>query len=114
MLEVDPPERHERLFLYRRRNGLTIDQFAYQLRVSQMQYRRWEAGEVKGIPDIEIDELSTIEKCILLRRRANLTQTMVAQRMGIAVIGVVRMEAGLIKIDDLVKFWRKYQSDQAN
>ncbi len=114
MLEVDP-ERHERLFIYRRRVRLTIDQLSYQLRVSVITYRRWEEGKLpRTCPDVEVGELSTIEKCILLRRRAKLTQDMVAARMGIASIGVKRMEAGLIRIDDLVKFWRKYQSDQAN
>lgn len=113
MLEVIPAK-HERLLIYRRREKLTIVQFAYQLRISDMQYRRWEAGEVKDIIDIDVGELSDIEKCVVLRKRHGLTQAVVAQRMGIHVIGVVRMEAGLIPVTDLVKFWRKNLSDQAN
>lgn len=114
MLELDPPpDKHERLYIYRRRARLKIHQLARMLAISNTQYMRWERGEAwENCPDIDVGELSQMEVCILLRRRAGLTIHQLAERWGKSHSAVDRMEHELIRTDDLIEYWRKTLSEQ--
>ena len=96
----------EKLFLWRRRLGLTQMEAAIKLGVSTDQIWTWEDGNMKiPMPTINVVSPNDVEICVLKRRRANMTQKEVAKQLKVSRLWVNKMESGDVSVDRLVSFW---------
>jgi len=112
MLEVEPTP-GEKLFLLRKRAGLTAEQMWPRFKVGKDRYLLWEKDRFHGVPVVNIGELSELEKCILLRRRYKIGVVQVSEESGIRVDLVMSMENGYTEPSRLIEYWRKKTSDRA-
>lgn len=96
----------ERVFLYRRRAGLTQAEAAEEAGVSVYQYRALERGEREDPVSVPLGRLRPHERCVILRRRAGLTIDRFAQLVRLSRWWVVQMERGAKAPDALVELWK--------
>jgi len=97
----------ERLFLNRRRSGLTQAAEAKRRGVSLYRYAKWELdADTGGSTKIPlINRLFPHEECIVHRRRCGMTAEQVASKMGCCTFWVRRMEKGQVPHSRLYAFW---------
>ncbi len=105
---LHPPElsKGERLFLHRRRKGLTWFEAAEFWKVPGKKYRQWEADEREKAPYVNISAPNVIEECILQRRRWKITQGRLAKKLNLSRAWVNQMENGSADKYRLVLFWQ--------
>lgn len=114
-------EPHEKLFLYRKRTGLSQKALVDDVRsrtstypVNLQKVKDWEAGAADFDPVFVLPyqphAVSQAEWCIIERRRAGWTQEDVADKLKVQLSMVKRMEAGTAPAEELVKFWEKRQN----
>lgn len=106
-MKIKPPLSYaERLFLARRRAGLTLGEAARRIGISERRYSLSERGLKEYVPTAEIrGEISAVEYCVIKRRRAGLLQREVAQRIGRSRVLVVHMERGEAPVKELLAYW---------
>lgn len=111
-------EPHEKLFLYRKREGFSQQQLIDDIKdynpgltVNLQKVKNWEAGAELFDPVLVLRyqpfAISKSEWSIITRRRAGWTQEHVAESLGVELSLIKRMEGGTIPCDDLVKFWEQ-------
>jgi DNA-binding XRE family transcriptional regulator len=103
------PTNAEKLFLMRRRQGLSQLDMAKALGISPFAYGMLERGEV-AVAQHSVSlsgPLSDAERCVLMRRRAGFTQKRVAKELGCSRAWVNKMERGEAKIDELLWYWEQ-------
>lgn len=94
----------ERLWVLRRRRGITVDEAASEYKVSAYTYYRWEADKSEG-PDPKLDIVEPYEHYALLRRRAGMTIADLAKLLGLSGFRVSKMERGKYPHTHLMLFW---------
>lgn len=99
----------ERLFILRRRDGLSQTVEAGRQGVTRFIYGAWELD--RNIPyDLVIpiiEKLEPHERCVLYRRRAGKTQDAIAMDMDMSRYWVNLMENGRAPSDDLLWYWEQ-------
>ena len=95
----------EKIFVWRRRLGLSQNQAAKLLGVSRSEYCSYELALSEKTPDKRIGEITPVEACILLRRRQKKTQRQIAQEIGICKAWVTNMEKGTAPSKKLLEYW---------
>lgn len=96
----------ERLYILRRRKGLTQAQMAATLGVHRNTYGPMELStEDLGMVLEDLGELAEAEQCIIKRRREGMTQHELAKKMGISRQWLYYMENGEQSCAALVEFW---------
>lgn len=105
----------ERVFLSRRRKGLTQRGAAERLGLSRRQFQELEAGRVddeyiKGVETIltrfaAIDAIHDHERCVISRRRAGKSMTDMEAGTGKSRQWIYEMEAGRSHCGLLLNFW---------
>lgn len=97
---------HERLVLWRRREGLEQSDALREFGVTRGAYQAMEEG--KRAVTVALDPLDGIteqEFCMLMRMRYGMTQGDVAEALGVTRVWVNRMEAGTADVDRLMAYW---------
>lgn len=113
---LDPLADHEKLFIWRRRQGLTQKEFAALIDIGISTYERLERGAGRVRPEhIYVAKaaaagvfgwsLSCGEACTILRRQSELTQARVAKDLGVSRYWVHRMECDYATPDRLLTYW---------
>jgi transcriptional regulator with XRE-family HTH domain len=95
----------ERLFIRRRRDGLTIAQAAKRSGSSLYRYKRWEEGKLAGAPVVKLGALAFHERATILRRRSGLSVIAFAKRLGVTPWWVTQMESGHVNPQRLRDHW---------
>lgn len=116
---------HEKLYLYRRRQGFDhtkmskdINKRLKSLKVTPDQVQDWETGDVPFDPVLVLPyqphAISATEWCIITRWRAGLSTNRVAALMKVDGRVVRSIEAEEADATPLVKFWEKraYKAQQ--
>jgi DNA-binding transcriptional regulator YiaG len=101
------PTPGERLYIWRRRSGMSQTDAAAHYKVHVDRYRAWESdARVKGRrPNQPLGHLRSNEQCVLMRRREKLTQREVAEAIGVSRLWVIMMEDGKAADDRLCQHW---------
>lgn len=110
----------ERLFLLRRRSGLTQARAAHLLGVGVDKYVEYESdqrqpesavvdGKVVKIKrgNVPVGTVEDSEVCVILRRRSGMLQKELADLMGVSRIWINFMENGARPCHTLIEFWRQ-------
>lgn len=99
----------EKLFIKRRRLGLSQAYMAGDLGVSYAKYRCWERGEFTKndtVPVIELGpKLARREVCTIIRRRMGVKQWEIAKALKVKTPLVTMMERGVVDCHRLVNYW---------
>ena len=84
----------ERLWLFRRRMGKTLQRQAEAYGVSQWRYTEWEHDRPTGEPQpwVRVDPLNVGEQCALARRRSGWPLRRVARESGLSHVTVLKWE----------------------
>lgn len=94
----------EKLFLWRRRKGMSQNQAAKHFKMSRRQYLKMEFDQAPS-PTITLGQLTPQEKCIMYRRHSGMTQLEVAEELKVTRLWVNHMENGKGSIDTLLWYW---------
>ena len=96
----------ERLFIWRRRAGMTKLGAAKRLRVSRRVYHGWETNrEPRNRPTKKVPDLTLCEFCVLLRRRRGVRTTDLAEEIGVSRTWLAQLERGVADPSRLYSFW---------
>jgi len=108
-LRLSPPLTDgERLFVDRRRRGLSQTRAAKRARVSYRRWCRWEDDlptPDQAPPRVDVGKLEPHEWARLLRRRRGIKRAEVAAALGLSLAWVTEMERGNVAADALVAYW---------
>lgn len=97
----------ERIFLARKRDGLSMAEAAKNHEISLLHYRQWEhdSAEVDDAPTVPLGTLSLTEEFMILRRRSGKTVAELAGELECCPWWFRQMELGEVNSDRLKKFW---------
>lgn len=100
----------ERLFIDRRRRGLTMAAAAKRHKVSQWRYQQWEHDmptEEPLAPSVTLGELTKGECCTLARRRKRASIHEVGAAIGLSHVTVIKYEASDADANPLYDWWAR-------
>lgn len=99
----------ERLWVWRRREGMRSEVLAKRLGVGPKVITAWERGERgEDVPDVTLEEPLRIgEQLALVRRRKGWSIRITAMKMGTSHVTIIRLERGGGDVEGAVEFWRK-------
>lgn len=86
----------ERLFIWRRRNGMTVVTAAEALGTTPHYYKQWEndrAPDATLAPPVALEPLSTGEACTIARRRAHWSIDQMKEKLKWSHVTQIRWEA---------------------
>jgi len=99
----------EKLFLERRRDGLSQAEVADKLGVSQTTYAKREKFPFRtSDTENEYMKVKVNEACVVLRRRESMKQIDIAKRLGVCRYTVNKMEKGQVDCARLAQLWQDY------
>lgn len=108
----------EKLFIRRRRDGLTQAQMASLLGISYAKFRCWTRGQFAKrdvLPEIDLGpRLSTTEICVILRKRSKKKQWQIARDLGITTALVNMMEKNKVDSLRLFTYWGLHRNGEKN
>jgi hypothetical protein len=110
MLLLSDLTRAEKLYLRRRRLGLTQVEMSVDHGVSLNEYRAMEA-DLPGVrvPYAPLGTLTDQETYVILRQRSGLSKPEVAEDIGVSPYWLRQMESGAAPIKRLEEYWRANQ-----
>ena len=106
-----PLSTREKLFIWRKREGLSQNDAAKHFGVSRNEYTSWERMEeaMMRIPltvsRVQTKTLTPQERCVVHRRRAGMNQREVADALGLCRYTINLKETGKLPVDDLIAYW---------
>jgi len=105
--ELERLERGEMALLYRRRLGLSQEDFAQLYHVGLRAVIAWERNNRIDCPDFSamLRPLSVGEVCFLYRRRSGMKVKDVARELGLTPYWVSQIERGRATADTLIGYW---------
>lgn len=98
----------ERLYIARRRAGLTMLEAATEHGVTDWRYREWEKDRTSEVaaPFAYLETpLTPNEAAILARRRKNWSIRQLGLMMGLSHVTVIKWEASQNLVNPVVQFW---------
>lgn len=108
-MDIKPPlTQGEKVYLTRRRLGLSQSKFAKKFGMSRNQISLIEREEVDPTPEMKISEVSIkseSELFAILRKRRGISQTDIGSALGLSRFWVNRMERGEVNDDKLRSYW---------
>lgn len=98
---------HEKLLIWRRRQGMDQIEAAHLYDLPVKEYRNWEKGRRPDWKDstIHVRELTIKEECLILRRRSGILQRELAKKLGCHRVWINEMEKGRADATPLREFW---------
>ena len=110
LLSTKDLTRSEKLYLKRRRMGLTQVEMSVDYGVPLSEYRAMEDGTIGVIvPYVAIGTLKDTESYTIMRHRSGMSKTEVAERIGVSAYWLRQMENGAAPIKRLAEYWRQGQ-----
>jgi len=100
----------EKLFIDRKRRGLSQTAMARRLGILGYVYRKMELGRMVVPRSLapRTGSLARHEALTLMRRRKGMTQRVLAARIGCCRLWVIQMESGIVPITKLSNFWLQH------
>lgn len=112
ILQPEELTKGERLFLNRRRKGLTWYQAAEFWKVPGKRYRLWESDAVDNAPSVNVPNLEPREECIIQRRRFKITQERLGKELNLSRAWINAMENESADPARLVFFWTRLKGNK--